>query len=148
MSDLGIAEGIPGRRDIGITLPGFRQRVSYGDPRRSFRDIGEFQRQAGVAGSIDMRIAAAQEIVDLDPLVAIEGDAGLLQTKFIDIGRAPDADEDLVGTDLALHIVVHGFQNFGRVVAPSTYDGIVKLTSVKQKRDARHVHCSCASEEA
>jgi hypothetical protein len=24
--------------------------------------------------------------------------------------------------------------------------GIVKLTSAKQKRDARHVHCSCASD--
>ena len=26
------------------------------------------------------------------------------------------------------------------------WTGIVKLTSAKQKRDARHVHCSCASD--
>lgn len=50
------------------------------------------------------------------------------------------------GIDLALHLVE---DDHGRKLAMDVAKmlvGIVKLTSAKQTRDARHVHCSCASD--
>lgn len=47
---------------------------------------------------------------------------------------------------LALFVGIEAYEAAGGQPCVICLQGIVKLTSAKQKRDARHVHCSCASD--
>src|SRR5580658_8551078 len=62
----------------------------------------EFIFRANIAGCIDPRVAGLQKIVDRDAGLGVIADARSLEIETFDVGRAADADQDLIGGDRLL----------------------------------------------
>ena len=96
---LGIGVGAPRHHERGELLRAREQRVLHHDLRRGVGRVGELPLHADVAGGVDARVAGLEIVVHVHAAARVVAHAHRLEVEPLDVGRAADAEQQLVDDD-------------------------------------------------
>src|SRR5262249_57441537 len=95
----GVGIGAAGHHERRQLLGGHEQRVLHHDLRGCVGGVGELPRHADVARRVDARVAGLEIVVHVYAAARVVADADRLEIEPVDVGRAADAEQDLVHYD-------------------------------------------------